>query len=266
MKHVTLLTFLLLFSWLLLCSHEFWISPSGFRINPGERIRFSLWVGENFTGEVWEAGASRITRFGDVYGEEGERNLLDSIYNDRLDSIYVRFEEPGTHEVVLATNFKFISLEADKFNAYLAEDGLDDIIAIRHQRGETGKPSRERYCRNAKTLIQVGPSSSLGTVRPVGLPCELIPMDNPYRVSKGDSIAFEIRFHGRPLAGVLVRHWNKPAANNQHLIATARSDANGRVVFVRQTGETLVSAVYMRPCPDPLAADWESYWASVTFN
>jgi hypothetical protein len=45
-----------------------------------------------------------------------------------------------------------------------------------------------------------------------------------------------------------------------------RTDANGRVVLrVDAPGEWLLSTVHMEACPDPGVADWQSWWASLTF-
>jgi hypothetical protein len=47
----------------------------------------------------------------------------------------------------------------------------------------------------------------------------------------------------------------------------ARSDFDGRVVFrPGRTGRWLVKAVHMVPAPPEADADWESVWASVTFE
>jgi uncharacterized GH25 family protein len=251
--------------WILLCSHEFWMAPARYRVAPGESVRVALWVGENFEGEPWEAGSSRVARLADRSGGR-EQNLLGLLKNDRLDSLFVPFERAGTHPLVLATTFKFIELEAEKFNAYLEEDGLDVAQQTRQQRGETQKPGRERYCRNAKTLVQVGDKTTRCPLRRAGLPLEITPLQNPYRLAPGARIVYEIRFAGKPLAGLKVRHWNKPGLGGNNLVEMKQSDALGRVEFDLKAGETLISTVHMRECPDRAAADWESYWGSLTFS
>ena len=251
--------------WLLLCSHEFWITASEFRILPGDRVQISLWVGENFTGDPWEGRANRITKLIDSHGKY-QQNLIDSIHGKGVDSIYFSLKEKGTHCISLATDFKFIELEAEKFNAYLEEDGLETAIAVRRERRETNKPGRERYCRNAKTLIQAGAFPGDFYSDATGLTCEIIPLVNPYTINENDSITYELRFENKPLGNVLIRHWNKPTANDQHLIAVKRTSPTGLVTFEKKPGETLISAVYMRECPDKSIADWESYWTGITFR
>jgi hypothetical protein len=48
---------------------------------------------------------------------------------------------------------------------------------------------------------------------------------------------------------------------------TARSDKEGRVTFrLPRSGMWLVKAVHMIPAPPDTKADWESFWASLTFE
>ena len=50
-------------------------------------------------------------------------------------------------------------------------------------------------------------------------------------------------------------------------LAQARTDANGLATLrLDRPGEWMVSAVHMTPCPERTIADWESLWASVTFE
>ena len=42
------------------------------------------------------------------------------------------------------------------FTSYLTEEGITNILQRRKDRGETGKPARERYSKHVKALVQVG--------------------------------------------------------------------------------------------------------------
>ena len=49
--------------------------------------------------------------------------------------------------------------------------------------------------------------------------------------------------------------------------ADARTDSDGRVhLTLKQGGMWLVKAVHMVPAPVGANADWQSYWASLTFE
>ena len=45
-------------------------------------------------------------------------------------------------------------MEAARFNAYLADEGAEAVIAARKAQGQTDQPGREVYSRYLKSLIQ----------------------------------------------------------------------------------------------------------------
>jgi hypothetical protein len=52
---------------------------------------------------------------------------------------------PTTYVVVMSVKGRFLSMAPDKFEECLREEGLDCVVTERAKRGETDKPSRERY-------------------------------------------------------------------------------------------------------------------------
>jgi uncharacterized GH25 family protein len=70
-------------------------------------------------------------------------------------------------------------------------------------------------------------------------------------------------YHGAPLAGAKVAALPKDQPSRQ---IAARTDAQGRVRLVLdRPGVWLVKAVHMIPAPPGTGAEWESFWASLTF-
>ena len=153
-------SYLLLSLWAvsaILYAHEFWFLPQKWFVEVGQPVLVQVRVGENFTGEPWEAGASRVTWFFTVL-KKMETNRLQTLQKSGLYSLMVRFDQPGTHLVALATSRKFIELEATKFDAYLQEDGLEHVRRLRSQAGKSNQSGREMYFREAASLVQVGGS------------------------------------------------------------------------------------------------------------
>ena len=67
-----------------------------------------------------------------------------------------------------------------------------------------------------------------------------------------------------PLAGALVVAFNQRSPYHR---LRARSDQNGRATFaIDEPGPWLVKAVHMVPAAAGTNADWESFWASLTFE
>lgn len=249
-------------------AHEFWLLPPQFFVAPGATLNLHVLVGENFTGERWSNKSNRVTRL-THYAPTGQMDLLAAA--TATDTLHptVAFAQPGTHMVVLTTNNSFITLEAEKFNAYLKEDGLDYILLQRQQRGTLNQPGREAYSRCAKTLVQVGNASSSDTARawsrPTGVALELVPEQNPYTLKTGSSLTVRVLADGQPKAGQLVQVWQR-SAGQPVKITKLRSNQNGRVLFrLSNPGQFMVSAVRMVPTKLP-EADWQSNWSTLTFG
>ena len=61
-----------------------------------------------------------------------------------------------------------VELPADRFEAYLEQYGLDEIISERLQRGEDTEPARECFYRYAKALL-TGAAPSPSVTQPLAL-------------------------------------------------------------------------------------------------
>ena len=108
--------------------------------------------------------------------------------------------------------------------------------------------------------------------RAIGLPLELVAdahlfSDAPtgdVRAPAGDLRTFRVLHGGKPLAGVLVAAM-RPGTTDTDL--TARTDRDGRVQFkLDKRGAWRIAAVHMVAPPAGVDADWDSLWASLTFE
>jgi len=249
-------------------AREFWLQPSAFFAAPGTRLRINVVVGTNFTGKQWAGPGSRVTLFCHYAPGAATHHLLPA--SDTLPSS-ILFAQPGTHLVALATDNAFSTLAAAPFTAYLQAEGLTDALARRELRHETDQPGREAYRRCAKTLVQVGPATTATDTarawgRPLGLPLELVPEQNPYRLAPGAAFTVRVLLAGQPLAGQQVVLWRRGTLP-QALISKLRSNQNGRVLFrLSEPGEYLVSTVRIEPAPIAVTADWQSTWSTLTFG
>ncbi len=246
-------------------AHEFWIEPSTFRPAAGELVTLVLQVGEGFAGEVVPRIDSRIERFVSV---SRERTVpVRGLEGKRIAGI-VRPATAGDHIVAYVSRPVATEIEPKHFETYLLEDGLERALAERRDRGERDEPGRERYTRCAKALLGVGGAMSASPDRALGLPVELIALSDPGALAgAGGSFEAELRFKGKPSKDALVVAVNREDPGRK---LRARSDSRGRVRFdLPRGGAWLISAVVMRrvEAGDSLpSADWESFWASLTFE
>jgi uncharacterized GH25 family protein len=77
-------------------------------------------------------------------------------------------------------------------------------------------------------------------------------------------VALRLLYQGRPLRGALVVALQRERAQERVM---ARSDAEGRVRLpLQRAGAWIVKAVHMVAAPKYSGAEWESLWASLTFE
>jgi uncharacterized GH25 family protein len=249
---------------LIVHAHEFWMQPDKFFFSTGETLTINCKVGENFTGEPWNVQKTRLMTL--EHHRQGAVNDLLPIATEgeKGSVVQLQLEHEGTHLFVMQTNHAFIELEAEKFNAYLKEDGLDDVYAKREKTNSFNKAGKELYARYTKLLIQTGKKTDDTYKKIIGLPLEIVPEQNPYALKVGGRISFKILFNGKPLFGARVKIWNR--YNNRTMVQNIYTQQDGVIETpVSNPGSWMVSVVHMTPSKDP-KADWESYWGSLTFG
>ena len=160
-------------------AHEFWLQPKKFRYNVGEEVKIDFFVGENFTGEYWDLTKHKAETM-QVISAYGKKDLKTTVKPTKGNNLTYKLANEGTHLFSMTSNQAYIELDAKKFNEYLEEDGIDDILALRKKNNELEKPSRENYSRYAKLLVQSGNKPDDVYKRKLNLKVEIIPLANPY--------------------------------------------------------------------------------------
>ncbi len=245
-------------------AHEFWLEPQQYIFSRTDEINIRFKVGEAFTGDNWKGNREKVNDL-KIYYADIVDDLSDAISDEEGDSLQFSIHEEGT-AVVTFNNFNsFIELEAEKFNAYLSEDGLQSAIDYRKQHNETDSVGREFYQRSVKTIVQVGALKTPVFKKQTTLPVDIIPLSHPYQLKNGDSLTVKVLFKNEPLVNAKIRVWHKilNRAGDTWFI----SNEKGEVSFpVNTTGEWMVSCVTMVHLTDDPKAQWQSYWGSVTWG
>jgi uncharacterized GH25 family protein len=257
----TALSLLLAFLASTAAAHDFWIEPSAFRPHVGTNLMTSLRVGQEFVGDPVARDSSMIERF-IVRDGAGERAVPGLERRDPAGFLAV--EQPGLAIIGYRSRPKFLEMPPDKFEQYLKDEGLESIIAARARRGDSLKPSKEIFSRCAKALI-LADGSGIGARfdTPLAFRYEIVAKTNPYSM-KNDDLQVVMLYEGKPLANALVVALHQ---EDSSLRIRLRSDAKGRVTFhLPKHGVWLIKSVQMIPAPAGSNADWESLWASLTFE
>ncbi len=174
----------------------------------------------------------------------------------------------GTYAVGTAVRPRMLSLPGEEFNAYLKEEGLDQVLERRRALGKLGEPSRERYSKYPKTLLQVGEKRTADFSVVFGYEAEIVPLSNPFSKRVGETLGFRCLLKGHPLALYPVLAGGRaPGAGDVRLPQQRLStDADGVVrVELTAPGQWYVKFVHMTEIDEP-EANHESRWATVSFE
>ena len=244
-----------------LFAHDMWIEPMTFSPVTGEIISVKLRVGQDLLGDPLPRDPALVNQF-IVEDPEGRKPVVGRDGGDPAG--FLRVAVPGLLVVGYRSNPSFVELTPEKFNQYLKDEGLDAVAAARAARNQTGAKARELFARCAKSLVLSGPAGAGQHDRALGFTLELVAERNPYALRAGEDLPVRLTYENRPLAGALVIAMNKlnPAEK-----LSARTDKDGRVrLKLRPGGMWLIKAVHMIPAPAGSNAEWQSFWASLTFE
>ena len=234
-----------------------------------QRIAVRLRVGQEFKGDPVPRDPKLLKRFallGPAPGPNAE-TPVPGVPNTEPAG-FLTIPAPGLYTAVYTSNPEPVTLDAKKFNDYVTQEGLESIRDLRAKRGQSDEPDREIFSRCAKALIAAGGAETVtppaGWNREMGMRLELIPGENPYRLPGDQILPVRLLYDGKPLPGALVTAFTKDRPGTK---ISARSDAKGRVALrIDRPGTWLVKAVHMIPAARESGADWESFWASLTFE
>ncbi len=249
-----------------LAAHDFWLEPSSYRPAVDQRVDLQLVVGEQFVGELVARKEERIVLFTAFDSAGSETRILGR--DGRTPAGLWKPSAAGLHVIGYRSNATKIEIEAEKFERYLTEEGLEHVIAERKARGESTSKGLEAYARCPKTIVVAGGATErtaqelLGWDRVLGLPLEVVPLTNPTTLAKDAHVAVRILFQGAPLANALVGLMPKSDPARE---VRLRTDVDGRVEFGPAVGGIhLVRVVHMTRATVGAAHHWESHWASLT--
>lgn len=242
-------------------AHEYWIEPATFRPATGRKVPLRLYVGQDFRGESQIFLPELFDRYA-VVGPGGEQAVTGTAGDDPAGGFTPA--QPGLYVVVFHSNLSTVNFDSRaEFERYLDKEGLEHVRSLPdYERLVNRKIIRERYSRNAKSLITVGPAAE--TDRVVGLPLELIAERNPAAGIGRGGFPVRLLHKGKPLQGALVIAFQRTTPVTR---LTTRTGADGRALLpLRKPGLWLLSAVHLAPAPRLAREEWESLWASLTFE
>lgn len=247
-------------------AHGYWLEPDSFFLKLRQSSALHLFIGEGLKKDEEAPYQARKTNAFQMFSAAGRFDMRSMAEDESKPVVKFSADNSSTFVLTMERDWSYITLDADKFDEYLVEEGMEYVIAERARLGESKKPGRERYSRFLKTLIQVGANRTGNAKTRIGARLEIVPLDNPYSKKAGDSLDVQIFFGGRPLSGKAVFADNRDgeAYSTQKLT----TDQDGRItVKLDKKGVWLVRLVYMQRCERNCGeAEWESFWGAMSFG
>jgi hypothetical protein len=204
-----------------------------------------------------------------VVSPEGRFRVDTSAWSVAGDTstFHIRTGAAGTYLLGVSTLPRTFALSAKDFTTYLETDGVPDVLAARRRSGESAKPARERYSKHVKALVQVGAALSHGYAMALGYPAEIIPLANPYALRPGGALEIRAVVEGASVPNQFVLYGGRTPSGARIAQRSTRTNAEGTAsIPLRSRGTWYVKFIHMTRQPASDSTDYESKWATLTFE
>ena len=246
---------------LALSGHDLYLVPGAFFVSPGERITLGIHNGDSFPESEVAPVLARL-RDASLITPDAVYNVTNLLASGKAVVGQTNIRSRGTLILAVRTVPHVLELPVDQFRAYLKEEGLTRVLLDQPD----NRKARERYGKYAKALIVSGAPDGF-YAHPAGLEIEIIPEKDPYALRGSGELPVRVLLRGKPAADLQLETARAREGAAAEVRIVGRTDADGRLaVPINGAGRWRLHAVAMERCADASMADWESYWASLTFE
>jgi uncharacterized GH25 family protein len=244
-------------------AHDLWLIPPA-QTKLHRRVIIHANVGMDFPNSVAAPDAKKYPRKFTLQ-PDGKTVALQSMPSSKLSGV-LQFEPPlpGIYVIAVETTPKILELDADAFNEYLVTDGLPHIFRLRVKEKTLDQPAKEQYRKSPTALVLVGAGAAGDWNKPLGLPLQIVPLQNPFERKAGDTLRVRVYLQKEALAGANLG-WQRPG-DGDTAGGTVRTDIRGEALIpIAGAGLMTIRLTHMtRPkMPD---YEWESFWTTLTFR
>lgn len=249
-------------------AHDFWMDADRWSLpQSGGEVRLDFSAGHSHDVLPWTLRPERevLLETIDAEGRRGQNDSLILPTGGARSGAALNFGSPGVKIVAFSTDNYRSVLGAERFNAYIDEEGLTPAIEHRRRMKQEARPGRELYSRRSKALIAVGDVSNAPAPSAIGQTLEIVPIENPFALGIDDPLHVRIDYEGAPLAGAKVS-FERLGGDSAPKIDRI-TDANGVADFrFPKEGAWKIDVVWTRPVAEGVEADFETVFSSLTFG
>lgn len=238
----------------LLLGHNLWLVPK----DEGEMIKIGAVTSDYFPESDSAVNPERIADFRaftednsfEITDYQAEENLLATRISKKLKPQLAAFEL-HPHPIVLS---------AEKFAGYIAHEAAEEFVKPNFVANETNKDQRESYAKFAKVLL------NKSSDKKIGHKFEIILQNNPAELKPDERLIVKVLFEEKPIENlrVLIGAEN---FNEGKYSSHSKTDRNGEAVLeIPSKGLCYVRTHFIRPHSADENFEWESFWASTTFE
>lgn len=190
-----------------LTAGELWLEPRKFNLQRGESLLLNFREGEGFQGENWTGKRQDVEKL-TLYYNGIKDDLEDLIPEEEPgDSLVLQFFDEGTGMICYVSDSQY----------FRRKEGADSLALMNVQQ-----------C--IKTIFQVGTHHDNTYKIQANMPMELLPLNHPYEIKKGQALKIRILMNQLPLAGHKVEIWHK--LNGKVTKTEYTSDPQGDIDFI----------------------------------
>lgn len=248
-----------------LSAHDLYLKPAKWVTGAREAVKLEYHNGDAFPVSEHTVALARLKDAKSVFA--GGEAPCTEIHNEtaKMTVATCPAAAQGHFYLLSRTVPNFIELDPAKFETYLEHEGLKYISEYRKNNAETQKPGREMYSKYVKSLLVAGGGSEFYRHR-AGHAIEFVPVQDPYASKAPASIPVLLLFRGKPAPGHEVE-LQVAAEGKVDRKILGPTNGDGMIqVPVTPGGFHKLHAIVMERLPAGQKADWESFWATLTFS
>ena len=247
-------------------AHDLFVLPERFHLPAGRPLRVAL-VNGTFALSENVVARERVRAILLATGDTAMEGAATA-WSERGETTFVDLPAPPEGTVALGVSLHpaTIELAGEDFDAYLVEEGLEEVRLERARLGIGADSARERYAKHAKAIIRVGDGGGDGWGAVLGFPVELVPLADPSALSAGDTLRLRLLVDGVPAAGRTLHAGWKAPLDTVRTVAPVRTDTAGiAAIPIAGAGRWYVKSIDLVRSSEP-GLDYESEWATLTFE